>query len=299
MSRLAAAPIGCVPIIWNNADLRDLAPEVPYGTVLDELQRLGFAGCQFGIGFPEGDDLRSELDRRGLRLAERYWALGADADGLVGEAEESARRGLEDLVRSGGEVLVLALDGGGDRDELAGRAIDGGARWPAEAFDRLATLLGNLADQAPDGVMVAFHPHAATWIEAPDEVDALAARLEGTAARLCMDVGHYIVGGGDPVEAIARHGDLVGHVHVKDVDPDALRRLRNREIAGFGNAIRERLFTELGNGCLDLDGVLAALDAIGYSGWLMVEQDSSWLPPSEAAAIGGRVLRYALRQMDR
>lgn len=299
MSSLAAAPIGCVPIVWNNVDLPDLGPEVPYATILDELRRLGFAGCQFGRGFPHGDELRTELERRDLRLAERYWALPADASGLVGDAEESARRGLGELVHAGGEVLVLALDGGADRDELAGRVADGGPRWPAAGFDRLATLLETLADEAPDGVVVAFHPHAATWIEAPDEVDSLAARLEGTAARLCMDVGHYTVGGGDPVEAIARHGDLIGHVHVKDVDPEILRRLRTGEIAGFGDAVRQRVFTELGNGCLDLAGVLGALEAIDYSGWLMVEQDSSWLPPADAAAVSLNALRGALREMDR
>src|SRR4029079_16494224 len=60
-----------------------------------------------------------------------------------------------------------------------------------------------------------------------------------------------------------------------------------------GVAVRERIFTELGNGAVDLDGVLRGLDRIGYSGWLMVEQDSSPLHPSEAAAIGRRVLEYA------
>lgn len=299
MSGLAGSPIGCVPIVWNNVDIPDLAPEAPYGQILDELVRLGFAGCQFGRGFPEGEVLRAELGRRNLRLAERYWALPADADGLLGDPEESARHALADLVKAGGEVLVLALDGGGGRDEWAGRVADGGPRWPDAAFERLGALLGTLAEEAPDDVLVAFHPHAATWIETADEVDALASALTGTRARLCLDVGHYLVGGGDPADAIARHGALIGHVHLKDVDPGVLRRLREGEVDGFGKAIRERIFTELGNGLLDLDGVLRALDRIGYSGWLMVEQDSSWLPAAEAAAIGGRVLRYALRQMDR
>jgi inosose dehydratase len=86
-------------------------------------------------------------------------------------------------------------------------------------------------------------------------------------------------------------------VHLKDVDPDVLERLRARELDDFGAAIRDRIFTELGNGALDLDGVLAALEGIGFGGWMMVEQDSSWLPPSEAAAIGFRVLQYALRTL--
>ena len=298
MSALGAAPIGCVPIVWNNVDLPDLGPEVPYATILDELRLLEFAGCQFGRGFPEGDSLRMALRLRNLRLAERYCALPADASGLLGDPGETARHALAHLVNAGGEVLVVALDGGGGRDEWAGRVADGAPRWPKAAFDRLAALLGELADEAPQGVLVAFHPHAATWIEAPDEVDALASRLAGTGAGLCLDVGHYTVGGGDPVEAIERHQTLITHVHLKDVDSEVLARIRSQQIDGFSAAIRARIFTELGNGVLDLDGVLQALDGIGYSGWLMVEQDSSWLPPAEAADIGRRAVRQALERLD-
>lgn len=301
MSALAEVPIGCVPIVWNNADLTDLAPPVTYETVLDEIARLNFAGCQFGRGFPAGEDLRAELRRRDLRLAERYWTLAAGPEGLAGDALAAARDGLAEVTSMGGEVLVVALDGGDGRDEWAGRADDGGApRWPDQAFAELGALLGTLADEAaPHGVMVAFHPHAATWVETTSEVEALVACMRDTRARLCLDVGHYTVGGGDPADAVMRYGDLIGHVHMKDVDPTVLEDLRTGAVDGFEAAIRARIFTELGNGLLDVAGVLAALERIGYSGWLMVEQDSSWLRPSEAAAVGGRVLRYALRELDR
>jgi len=194
-------------------------------------------------------------------------------------------------------VLVVAIHGGGDRDAWSGRVSDGAPRWPASAYAGLANLLQELAAAAPPDVRVAFHPHTATWIEAPDEVEALAARLPGTGAGICLDVGHYLVGGGDPAPAIRALGPLVTHVHLKDVDPEILIRLRSGDLGGFGIAVRERIFTELGHGALDLAGVLAALDSIGYAGWLMVEQDSSWLPPSAAALVGKRVLDYALRQV--
>ena len=296
---LAGAPIGCVPIVWNNADLPDLAPLAPHDEILDAFERLGYAGTQHGRGFPEGADLADAVHRRGLRFAELYSALPADANGLAADAEAIARRDLQRLVAAGGEVLVVALDGSPDRDALSGRIEGGSPRWPDEAFDRLSELLDDLAGAAPGGVRVAFHPHTATWIEAPHEVEAIAARLPATRAGLCLDVGHYLVGGGDPVEAIGRHGSLITHVHAKDVDPAVLARLRSGEIDGFGGAVRERIFTELGNGALDLDGVVAALDRIGYGGWLMVEQDSTWLLPSEAAAVGIRVLRHAIRGLRR
>jgi len=293
------APIGYVPIVWNNADQHDLAPETSADTVLDEIARLGYAGTQFGRGFPEGDALRQTLATRNLRYAELYSAVQAGPDGLADDAREVAHRDLGRLVAAGGEVLVVAIDGGGERERWSGRVAEGAPQWKAAAFEGLAQLLAELVAAAPDGVRIAFHPHTATWVEAPDEVEALATRLPDTGAGLCLDVGHYLVGGGEPVRAIRRYGSLVTHVHLKDVDPAVLARLRSRELDGFGAAVRERIFTELGNGALDLHGVLATLDAVDFDGWLMVEQDSSWLRPAEAAAVGGRVLRYALRELDR
>ena len=298
---LAANPIGCVPIVWNNADQPELAPKAPVEEILDAFVRLGYDGTQHGRGFAEGRVLADQLAQQGLRFAELYSALPAGPDGLATAAEDLARRDLARLVAADGEVLVVACHGSPERDAISGRvaSMDGAPRWPDEAFDRLAALLAELAGAAPATVRVAFHPHTATWIEAPDEVEALAARLPGTGAGLCLDVGHYLVGGGDPVEAIERYGSLVTHIHAKDVDPDVLGRLRSGELDGFGGGVRERIFTELGNGALDLAGVVGALDRVGYAGWLMVEQDSSWLPAAEAAAVGKRVLDYALRELDR
>ena len=296
---LADVPIGCVPIVWNNADLMDLAPETSADTVLDEIARIGFGGTQFGRGFPEGDELRDALAKRRLRFAELYSALPSLPTGLAPDAANLAHRDMARMLAAGGEVLVVALDGGGVRDAWSGHAADAGApRWPDAAFDGLAALLGKLVERAPDGVRVAFHPHTATWVETPDEVARLAQRLDGTGAGLCLDVGHHLVGGGDPVEAIERYGALVTHVHIKDVDPDVLERLRDGAVDGFESAIRQRIFTEAGNGALDLEGVVSALERIGFGGWMMVEQDSSWLPPTEASAIGYRVLRYAMRRLD-
>ena len=290
------ASIGCVPIVWNNVDVPDLAPLAPWNEILDTFARLGYQGTQFGRGFPEGDALRAELEKRDLRLAELYSALPSGPDGLMPGAQEIARTDLARLVAAGGDVLVVALDGTEECEAVAGRLGNAPPRWPDGAFDELAALLAQIVEAAPDGVRVAFHPHTATWIESPAEVAALAARLPATSTGLCLDVGHYLVGGGDPVAALREYGELVTHVHAKDVDPDVLARLRGGELSGFGEAVRERLFTELGNGALDLAGIVRELNVIGFDGWIMVEQDSTWLAPAEAAAIGRRVLDYAIEK---
>ncbi len=188
---LLSNPIGCVPIVWNNADQPELAPLAPVDEILDTYVRLGYAGTQHGRGFPEGRELADLLGGRGLRFAELYSALPAGPDGLAEDAEAIARRDLERLVAADGEVLVVACDGSPDRDVLSGRvsSMADAPRWPDAAFDRLAALLDELAAAAPSNVRVAFHPHTATWIEAPDEVEAIADRLTDTGAGLCLDVG--------------------------------------------------------------------------------------------------------------
>jgi inosose dehydratase len=112
---------------------------------------------------------------------------------------------------------------------------------------------------------------------------------------LCLDVGHYTVGGGDPIEAIRQYGHRIRHVHMKDVDPGVLQQLRAGAMPGFLDALRARIFTELGNGVLDVLGVVRELARLDYTGWLMCEQDTTWRPPAESAAISRAVLGYALR----
>lgn len=286
-------------MLWTNAASSHGPRFADPATVLDEIARIGFEGTQFGSGFPKGAGLRAELAVRGLRLAEVYVPIPATADGPVADALDVAMEHLRLLHDAGGEVLCLAIDGSTDRDVSAGRVsppptpVFSHAAWSA-----LAELLHEIADAAAAlGHPTVFHPHAGTFVETPTEVDRLLASTDATRLGICLDVGHQIVGGGDPVATLRTLGDRVRHVHLKDVDPTALEGLRAGTFAGLSDAVRQGLFTELGAGVLDLDGVLLALMERDYDGWLMVEQDRSWGPPSESAAIGRRVLAATLRRL--
>ena len=297
--RLSRASIGTVPILWNNVDIESLRLGTDAETILDDIVRTGYDGCQLGLGFPEGDDLRAALAARELRLAEVYASIPATVDGPTTDALDEVRERLRLLVAGGGEVLCIAFDGSPDRDAWAGRAT--GPDAPRLTDTGWAATISFLevvaAETRAVGARIAFHPHAGTYVETPEEVDRLASAIAADVLPLCLDVGHFLVGGGDPVAAVRRFGDRVAHVHLKDVDPEVLGGLRDGSIDGFGAAVRRRLFTELGSGILDLDGVLGALAERDYSGWLMVEQDSGWPPPAESAAIGRRVVAAALRRL--
>jgi inosose dehydratase len=103
-----------------------------------------------------------------------------------------------------------------------------------------------------NGLDPVFHHHMGTSIETPEEIDRLMALTE---LGLCLDTGHLLAAGGDPLDALESWGDRVRHVHVKDTLPDGA-------------------FCRLGDGMLDLDAFIAALDGLGYEGWIVVEQDA-------------------------
>jgi inosose dehydratase len=296
---LPEASIGCVPILWNNVDLVDLAPETPVETVLDDMARLGYEGTQEGRSFPRGEPTRRLLAERDLRLAELYAPIPCTVDGPADGALDAARDRLLTLHEGGGEVLVAALDDSPERSVWSGRAADPRVpRLTDAGWGRLAALVDTLAADAEElGHPLAWHGHAGTFVETPDELDRLLGLTDATRVGICLDVGHYTVGGGDPVEALRRYGARVTHLHLKDVDAAVLAAMRAGEVADFGAAVRARIFTELGAGVLDLPGILAALAERDYAGWLMVEQDSCWGPPAESAAIGRRILAAELRRL--
>lgn len=293
---LARASIGTVPILWTNAgDSGDWDA----ARILDDIARLGYEGTQLGGNFPDGSSLRDSLATRDLRLAEVYVPLPATPSGPSADAMDVARACLRRLHDAGGDVLCVAVDGSADRDARAGTADAAGTpAFDDAAWTALADVLHRIADEADAlGHPTVFHPHAATYVETIDEIDRLVGSTDPSRIGVCLDTGHHLVAGGDPVEALRSLGERVRHVHLKDVDGDLLGGLRAGTYEGLEDAVSHGLFTELGAGILDLDGVLAALAARDYDGWLMVEQDRSLGAASESAAIGRRVLAASLRRL--
>jgi inosose dehydratase len=305
--RLPRAAIGIVPIVWNNVDLTDLAAPTPPEVILATVAKLGYEGVQFGRDFPEGAALAATLAGHGLRLAEVYAEITCTEDGPIEGALEHARARLDLLHAAGGEVLVPACHVGIGRDasQVRGRWTGRGdhpdaPRLTDAGWRALAALLDQLGTEAVElGHVTAFHPHGGTLVETPGEVERLAASTDPELVGLCLDVGHYTVGGGDPAAAIRRFGERVRHVHLKDVDGAVLAALRAADGGDFEDAIRARLFTELGRGVIDLPGIVDALEERAYDGWLMIEQDSTWLDPAEAAAIAKAAIDAELAKEPR
>jgi inosose dehydratase len=279
-------------------------PHVPDAvSVLDAVQREGYDGIDLGpIGYlGTRDDLREHLGSRGLHLSGGYMPLPlSDPAGMEPAiAELRTLLDLFDTVKSPDHVPApkptLADAGSGARRLAPGRAdFDRSLGLQPEGWDRLATNLQEAVQLCRDrGYDPTFHHHAGTYVEAPWEIEELLARSD---VGLCLDTGHLVLGGGDPVRAIRDWGPRINHVHLKDVQRSVIDAVI-RERGDMMQVWRRRAFCRLGSGDLDIDALLQGLRARGYRGWLVVEQDMIPGPdtPADAAAFDQDKNRAYLR----
>jgi inosose dehydratase len=268
-------------------------PNVPDAIrVLDAVQRDGYDGIDLGpIGYlGTRDNLRENLRSRGLNLAGGYMPLPLSDPARMEPAiaELGTLLDLFDTVKTTDDLPApkptLADAGSAARHLAPGKAhSDRSLGLQPEGWDRLAANLQEAVQLCRDrGYEPTFHHHAGTYVEAPWEIEELLARSD---VGLCLDTGHLVLGGGDPVRAVRDWGPRINHVHLKDVRRSVIEALV-REGGDMMQVWRRGAFCRLGTGDLDIDAVLRGLRARDYRGWLVVEQDMIPGPdaPTDAAA---------------
>src|SRR5262249_28257320 len=159
-------------------------------------------------------------------------ALPCTSAGPSSEAREQAYERLEAAQRAHAGVLIFSYHLSDERVMWSGHGADPHAPTLTDDGRVRALALVHEVARAARGrsCPLVYHPHTGTFVETPAEVDWLMRSTDPDLVGLCLDVGHYIVGGGDPVAAVQRYGSRIRHVHMKDVDRDVLRRLRAGEI---------------------------------------------------------------------
>jgi len=234
--------------------------------VLEEAAGLGLTAVEAG---PEGflpedpEEMAGMLSDHGLEL------VGGFVPAVLHRPEErdsklaSVERQAGLFAAAGASVLVLAAATGEEGYEESPGLED--YEWD-ELF---ATLVMVEEIGARHGLTVVLHPHYGTEIESPEHVQRL---LEGCETGLCLDTGHSMVGGGDPITLTESAAERIRHVHLKDVDRDLAGRVASGTLP-YEQAVREGLYRPLGDGDVDVRRVLDVLDGAGYEGWYVLEQD--------------------------
>jgi inosose dehydratase len=271
--RLAAGPIS-----WGACEVPGWGVMPSPETVLREMAELGIRGTELGPpGFlpEEPHALSGMLERYGLTLVGGFVPLVLHERNLE-SAIEATRRAARLMSEAGASMLVLAAVQ--DMDWSAPHELDD------HAWRRLAEHLSAIEALAAEayGLAVALHPHVGTLIETAEQVQRA---LEVVTVGWCLDTGHLLIGGTDPVQFAREHGDRVNHVHLKDVDGRLAGELRAGE-RSLLSATRHGLFTALGKGDARIAEVMHALHGHGYDGWLVLEQDTA-ITGDEPTVAGG------------
>lgn len=275
MMRIANAPCS-----WGILEFDRENDAAEAGQMLDEMQATGYAGTELGDwGFlpTEPAVLADALRRRDLALLGAFVPVALTEPGAYAAGEEAAVRTARLLSAVAGDspFIVLADDSGDNpvRSRNAGRIQPehglSNSAWQGFA-DRAERIARAVRDAS--GLRTVFHPHCATYVETPAEIDALMAMTDPDLLGLCFDTGHYRYGGGDPVEGLTKYGRRIWHLHFKDCSPEVAARAREEEWP-YVEAIRHGLFCELGQGDVDFPALAGTLDEQGYDGWIVVEQD--------------------------
>ncbi len=258
--RIAAAPIS-----WGVCEVPGWGHQMDADRVLTEMASLGVEATEFGpLGFlPEdAEGRRATLEKHGMKAVGGFVPVvlhDPDFDPLPEVDTE-----LDAYVAAGAEVLVLAANTGLDGYD-ATRPEMREENWQA-----MANNLGRISERAKErGVMAVIHPHAGTMVETWADVQEVLTR---TTIPFCLDTGHMWIGGTDPVAFAKDHGDRVGHVHFKDVKLAIAQRVRDGALSYY-EAVKEGLYTPLGQGDVDVTAIIGSLLNQGYTGWFVLEQD--------------------------
>jgi inosose dehydratase len=256
--------------------------------VLDAVAGAGYDGIDLGpLGYlGVGDALKEALDSRALLLVGGYVEIDVSSDEAPGKGFDEldqvcdqfdlVTRATDERLRPRPTVAIIASEPGSvDEDEPT--------RWA-----RIKSTIDSLVERCDRrGYEACLHNEVGTQIATQQDIIRT---LESTQASLCLDTGHLVAAGGDPLAILVDWRERVSHVHLKDArvqvsDPpyeDAMKLWEND------------VFCKLGAGTGRVDEVLESLRVGGYAGWIVVEQDV--LPRGEVAYERARIHQVENRE---
>jgi inosose dehydratase len=261
------------PVSWG-VDLPDKPGAPPWDEVFDEISQAGYRLCELGpMGYlPDDDDtVRAELDSRGLGVAGSYIFEPMHDGRRHDEIAEVTERTCSRIAALGGKYLVVIDMVSDERGATAGRTA---AAQRLQADDYRVLLSGvrqATAIARKHGLTPVLHPHCGTYIEFGDEIEQMLADTADDGLQLCIDTGHFIFAGVDPVRFLAEHRDRTPYLHFKDINPVVHHKVLSDGIAFF-DAISLGVFCPVGQGMVDFAALARELES-GFDGPGTIEQD--------------------------
>lgn len=259
------------------------------------------------------DDYRSGLPI-GDAAAAAEAARIADGEGVpiigltpyttaINDLDERVRRTAVDELRS---AIDTAHAVGATRIRVYAGAWQPDRAGHAEHWAQLVRSLQELSVPAADaGVLLCAENHFGTMTQTAGDTAKLIRAVDSPAVRVLYDQANLTFTHDEDIDAaFAVQGDLIGHVHVKDLvfkDPDApFVASETARVHADERAVSSRV---VGDGSIAWSRALRRLREVGYDDVLTLEYEYRWHPqdldaPEVGFRRGAEHLRALLAQLD-
>ncbi|SEN65713.1 sugar phosphate isomerase/epimerase family protein [Lihuaxuella thermophila] len=285
--------------------------------------KIGVIVDSFGVGIREGLKKAKDVGADGVQI----WAVRGEMDPV--NLTPAARRELNDIIDSLGlEISALCGDLGGhgfqdkeanpEKLEKSKRILelakDLGTRIVTthigivpedehnpvyEEMLRACSELGRFAESMDAYFAIETGPETASHLKSfLDQLGTKGVAVNFDPANMVM------VTGDDPVQGVYTLKDYIVHTHVKDgirfreVDPRAVYGAVGyepmdhdhiKQMVANGEIFKE---VPLGEGNVDFDAYFAALNEIGYTGYLTIEREAGDRPEEDIRKAVEFIQRY-------
>lgn len=286
--------LGIAPIAWTNDDLPELGGENTFQQCVSEMALAGFTGSEVGNKYPRDPAvLKPMLELRGIEICNAWFSTF-----LISRPYEQTEAAFKEhvafLAAMGAKVVGVSeqsysTQGIQSQPVFEGKYEMNDAQWDAlcDGLNRLGRL--SLEEY---GVALTFHHHMGTVVQSAAETDRLMAGTDPTYVSLLFDSGHFAYCGEDPTELVRRYTKRIKHVHLKDIRPAVVAKVRENRWS-FLEGVRQGAFTIPGDGCVEFDPIFACLAESDYEGYMVVEaeQDPAKANPLEYAIRARKFIR--------
>lgn len=280
--------LGIAPIAWTNDDLPDLGSENTFEQCVSEMALAGYTGSEVGNKYPRDPAvLKKALQLRGLEICNQWFSCFLLTKPFE-EVEREFRAQLSFLKEMGAKIIgaseqSYSVQGQQDTPVFGHKYVMDDGEW--ERFTDGLNRLGKIALEEY-GISLTYHHHMGTVVQNPDEVERMMENTDPAFVSLLYDTGHFAYCGADPLEMVRKYAGRIRHVHLKDIRPEVVERVKNERLS-FLEGVRQGAFTVPGDGCIDFGPIFKTLEDAGYEGYMLVEAEQD---PAKA-----NPLEYALR----
>lgn len=278
--------LGIAPIGWTNDDMPDLGGENTFFQCISEMALAGYEGSEVGNKYPRDVEvLNKALKLRNLEIC-NGWFSGLLLTKPYAEVEEEILKFADFLRETGAKVIGVSEQSYSIQGDISIPVFPNRHIMTEKEWEILCNGLNGLGRAvAKRGITLTFHHHMGTVVQSKEDIDRLMEGTDKEYVNLLFDTGHLAYCGENPLEILRKYKDRIKHVHLKDIRPDVLKRVKEENLS-FLTGVREGVFTVPGDGGgVDFPPIFKEIEEMDYKGYLLVEaeQDPEIANPLEYA----------------